>query len=303
MKYVLVVYYSQSGEVRRAVESLMRPLMGAEDFDVQIVELQPRVPFPFPWRRITAFFGVMPDTVLAGHGPNLSLSLISGPESRSANLVVLAYPVWFLMPAPPVQRFLADDARRLVQQTPVVALCVCRGMWYHAALTVKRALQQLPCPRLLHIVVTHQGPQWATLLSVPRQLLFGSQRRLLPGLPPPGIATTDFSRLTNIGESLRNALRDAPPGGIPHPSDALPAGQYKVILPELFAWPYFFGSAVVIRCLGRYCRWLYQPATVLFAALLVLLIVIGLPVLWIASKLGHALFPNWFERQTRKVSI
>ncbi len=193
MKRVLVFYYSQSGQVRRAMESLTHPLQAAREIQVQVREIRPQVPYPFPWRRITAFFGVMPETVLGPPGFNLPLENGDQAEQPSADLVILAYPVWFLMPAPPVQRFLIDDAPRTMHGSRVVALCVCRGMWYHAARAVQQALQQLRCTNWSQVVVTHQGPQWATFLSVPRQMLFGSEGRLLPGLPPVGLSASELS--------------------------------------------------------------------------------------------------------------
>src|SRR3546814_1477043 len=48
MKRVLVVYFSQTGQLRRVAESLCAPLTAA-GVEVDWCALQPRQPYPFPW--------------------------------------------------------------------------------------------------------------------------------------------------------------------------------------------------------------------------------------------------------------
>lgn len=304
MKHVLVIYYSQSGQVRKALDWLTQPLTTAHHVDLRFVEIRPQVAYPFPWRRITRFFGVMPETVLGQPGPNLPLQFSTEAEARPVDLVVLAYPVWFLMPAPPVQRFLNEEAAGVVSQAHLLALCVCRGMWYHAALNVGRSLAKLTRNGWSQVVVRHHGPQWATFLSVPRKMLFGSERRSLIGLPPPEIASDDLTRLARIGEALRTFLEDAKADMPLSLSDAAPPShQRAAIIPELCAWPFFWTSARILRWLGRHGRPLQQPAIILFAALLVLLILLVWPFLGIASGLWYALCPGWFAHRTRKATV
>ena len=61
---VLVLYYSQSGDVTRAVESFVRPL---EATGAKLVWecLQPVEPFPSPWKRVGRFFDVFPECITA----------------------------------------------------------------------------------------------------------------------------------------------------------------------------------------------------------------------------------------------
>ncbi len=57
-----------------------------------------------------------------------------------------------------------------------------------------------------------------------------------------------------------------------------------------------------MRFLDHYCRPLRKPAIVLFAVVLSLLIVVALPLLAIASKLGAALFPGWLKSMANRIT-
>ncbi|HET6720163.1 MAG TPA: hypothetical protein VFH22_10980, partial [Rhodocyclaceae bacterium] len=51
-KRVLVVSYSQTGQLSAVVERIVAPLRAAGDdlrIDVHVENLKPRQPFPFPW--------------------------------------------------------------------------------------------------------------------------------------------------------------------------------------------------------------------------------------------------------------
>ena len=60
MKKVLVVYFSQSGQQLRILDSLLKPLRDG-GFDIHMEELKPVIPFPFPWKSFD-FFNIFPET-------------------------------------------------------------------------------------------------------------------------------------------------------------------------------------------------------------------------------------------------
>ena len=77
---ILVLYYSQSGDVTRAVNAFVEPL-AASGAGIVWENLRPKTAYPSPWRSLTRFFGVMPDCVL-GDAPEIeTLSLM--PANRS----------------------------------------------------------------------------------------------------------------------------------------------------------------------------------------------------------------------------
>src|SRR5882757_8753855 len=49
VKRVLVVHFSQTGQLARVVRRLVAPLAAAPDVRVTEEVLRPRTPYPFPW--------------------------------------------------------------------------------------------------------------------------------------------------------------------------------------------------------------------------------------------------------------
>lgn len=51
MKRILVVHYSQSGQLTRMLDAILAPLHKGQHTPLDIVELalEPAEPFPFPW--------------------------------------------------------------------------------------------------------------------------------------------------------------------------------------------------------------------------------------------------------------
>ena len=194
---VLVVWYSQSGQLRRVAESVAAPLeeAGAE---VRWAKLTPTREFPFPWD-LRSFLGVFPDTV-AGRG--CALERLELEDGERFDLVILAYTVWFLSPSLPVQALFASPLSAALHGTPVVSLIACRNMWLSAERTVRRLVRGAGGVHAGTIAVTDDGPAWATFVTTPRWLLTGRRARFLRVFPPAGISDATISSLRRFGEAL-----------------------------------------------------------------------------------------------------
>ena len=55
MKNVLVIYYSQSGQLESIAQNIAKPFLNSEEIKVTFHEIQLEKPFPFPWDK-TSFF-------------------------------------------------------------------------------------------------------------------------------------------------------------------------------------------------------------------------------------------------------
>ena len=55
MKKALIIYYSQTGQLKKIVDSVTAPLR--EDFELMFEELKPVPPYPFPWRGLQFYPG------------------------------------------------------------------------------------------------------------------------------------------------------------------------------------------------------------------------------------------------------
>ena len=63
MKNVLVVYYSQSGQLAEIVQNLVKPMQASEGVTVDFYKIEMIEDFPFPWTNDT-FFGAFPESFL-----------------------------------------------------------------------------------------------------------------------------------------------------------------------------------------------------------------------------------------------
>jgi hypothetical protein len=98
MKRVLVVYFSQSGQLTSIVRSICDPLDKANGIEVTLAELKPVTPYPFPWP-FWQFFNIFPDAMYDDPDPIEPLSL---PNESEFDLIILGYQVWFLSPSMPM---------------------------------------------------------------------------------------------------------------------------------------------------------------------------------------------------------
>ncbi|MDN5862820.1 MAG: dialkylresorcinol condensing enzyme, partial [Salinisphaera sp.] len=173
---VLLVQYSQTGSTARLADSFCAPLCDHPAIQVDKVALRPAPPYEFPWS-FFSFFDAFPETVQL-RAPALEPMPLE-PDTRY-DLVILAYPVWFLSPAPPMTAFLTSGAgRRVLADTPVITLIACRNMWLRAHETVSGLLQQAQAMHCDNVVVTDPGPSLATFVTTPRWMLTGRKDRFL----------------------------------------------------------------------------------------------------------------------------
>ena len=275
MKRILVIYYSQSGDVRRMAEAFAGPLAAA-GAELVWAEIEPVEPYPSPWRNVHRFFNVMPECVL-GLPPEIVPPGFS-PDERF-DLIVLAYQVWFLSPSLPVQAFFRTEHARALRGRKVTTISVSRNMWHRASLRVKGLLAEAGAVHVDNVVVTHQGPPWATFVTTTRSLFTGKRDRLWGVFPPAGIPEDAERRMTSLGEAVAGQL-DALGEPAGHPLlrglGAVEVNR-RYVIPELVAARCFPFWARVIRGFGKLARPLRHVGIFLFIHFLLLMIVLGIP--------------------------
>ena len=200
-KRVLLVHFSQTGQLARVARTLTAPL--AQAHDVELVEevLRPHPPYPFPWPA-WRFLDAMPESVLLDP-PQLEPLTVNG----QFDLVILAYQVWFLAPAGPIVAFLKSEAgRALVRGRPVITVVACRNMWLMAHETMKRLVAEAGGELRDNVVLTDQSGTLASFITTPRWLLTG-KRDAFWGLPTAGVADAAIAATDRFGNALVAALR------------------------------------------------------------------------------------------------
>lgn len=202
MRRVLVINYSQTGQLNRLVSSVCAPLLKVDSIQVDFITVQPVTPYPFPWPFLR-FFSIFPETVLQIPQP------LVAPTSEFAekyDLIILAYQVWFLSPSLPISSFLQTPlAQQLFKHTPVVTLIGCRNMWLMAQEKVKVHLERLQAKLVDNIALVDKCGSAASFLATPMWMFTGKQKAK-PWLPKAGISGQDIMAASRFGDRIAQRL-------------------------------------------------------------------------------------------------
>lgn len=194
---VTVYWYSQTGQLLESVSAVTDPLEKA-GWDIRKVEIRPREPFPFPWP-VRRFFGVFPASVDPDGAPEIT-ARPPVAEDDDADLVVFAFPVWYLAPALPM-RALLDAEPKAFDGRAVVGLVACRNMWYSAAVEVQQLLQAAGGRYLGTIAAVDTASAGITFVTTLRWLL-ADKREASWGFPRAGVGMDELDRLALLGERI-----------------------------------------------------------------------------------------------------
>lgn len=202
MRQVLIVHFSQTGQLDRLAQSVCEPLQQCSDIQLDFLQLQPAQPYPFPWPFLD-FFRIFPETVLMHPQPLLPLAV---DANKRYDLVILAYQVWFLSPSQPMTAFLAShEAAQLLKGTPVVTLIGCRNMWLMAQEKVKNRLTELGARLVDNIALTDACGTAASFLATPLWLFTGRQKPY-SWVPRAGIDEAEMLAASRFGVAMAQRL-------------------------------------------------------------------------------------------------
>ncbi|MEA3466764.1 MAG: dialkylresorcinol condensing enzyme [Thermodesulfobacteriota bacterium] len=200
MKKILILYYSQSGQLQNVLQNLITPLQQDNNISCDYRAIQPLKPFPYPWK-FYEFLDTFPEAVY-----------LNGCEVEEIDceddydLIILGYTVWFLSPSLPVTGFLqSKQAKKLFKDKPVITVIACRDMWLMAQEKMKPLLDNLNAHLIDNVVLTDQGKSIYTFLTTPRWMLTGRKNPFW-FFPPAGVAETEIQNTARFGKRLCEAL-------------------------------------------------------------------------------------------------
>ena len=201
MKKVLVLYYSQSGQLKSVMDRIVAPLAHCDEVQCDYQKIEPETPYPYPWSFYT-FFNVFPEAVYLDGCPVKPLHI-----DEEYDLIVLGYTSWFLSPSIPVTGFLqSEQAKRLFRNKPVVTVIACRDMWLMAQEKTKIMLKELEAHLLDNIVLTDQGKSLYSFVTTPRWMLTGKKDAFW-FFPPAGVSEKEITSASRFGDRLCKALQ------------------------------------------------------------------------------------------------
>ncbi len=297
MKKILVLYFSQSGQLKEVVNSVIGPLQQASEIELIIKELQPQSPFPFPWP-FMQFFNTFPETVYEDAEPLQPLEM---EKSEDFDLIILTYQVWFLSPSLPTTAFLqSDDAHRLLNGKPVITLIGCRNMWLTAQEKVKYQLKRLNAHLIDNVVLIDNAHSAATFISTPLWVLTGNRGPFLAGLiPPAGIAKGDIQTASRFGKAIAAELPKREKDDFSPMLEGLQAVTINehLIASEKIAHRSFRIWGKLLRSIGRPSSRARQVALAFYIVFLIALIVTVVPITAILKILLRPLTKQHSRRQ------
>lgn len=300
-KQVLVLSYSQTGQLTNIVESLLAPMRADPRITIRVETLAPQPPFPFPWS-LWRFLDAFPESAHLKPAPLAPLSL-TGDETF--DLVILPYQVWFLAPSQPITAFLQHPlAARLLRDKPVVTVIACRNMWLFAQEKTKVMLAGLGACLIDNVVFTDRAHTMATLLTTPLWMLTG-KRRVVPGLAPAGIDAADIAGAARFGRALRQALgEDRERAGRPllcglRAVEANP----RLWFSERAATRSFLLWGILLRAAGVPGSWPRKPLLALYLVFLVTLVFTVVPISLAIQFLIRPLLSQRLARLKREFEL
>ncbi len=204
MKKVLVLYYSQTGQLTEVVKSFASPLEADENVELVYQAIEPKKAFPFPWGKLE-FFDIFPESVYMDGCDIKAFDKVD--ENDDFDLIVLAYTIWFLSPSLPISGFLNSKYAKLLEDKPVITLIACRNMWIMAQEKMKKRLLELNATLIDNVVLTDQGGNLATFVTTPRWMWTG-RKNAFWGLPKSGVHPDEIKNASRFGKALVTALEN-----------------------------------------------------------------------------------------------
>lgn len=296
-KRILVIHYSQTGQLDRVVASVLAPLNVDSSVDITTERLKPVEDYPFPWPFVK-FINTFPE---AAHECGCELQPLSIDAHQSFDLVIIAYQVWFLAPSIPITAFMKSEvAASLLKNTPVITVIACRNMWLMAQEKMKAHLARIGAPLIGNIALTDKVGTAASFIATPLWLLTGKKGPFKFGIPAAGVAEEDIHQAARFGEALKARLASGQvlDQTIFQGLNAVTVNT-GLIASEKVGTRSFYLWGKLFRIFGGPNAWLRKPLTFIYAAFLIALIITVVPVSTLIKRLFAPLNRQRIARQKK----
>lgn len=291
VKRILVLSYSQTGQLAEITQSIVAPLQQCSHFTVHIETLRPVAPYPFPWR-FFSFLDAFPESAQMV-APSLHPLSLTGDEDF--DLVILPYQVWFLAPSLPITAFLKHPlAKKLLAGKPVVTVIACRNMWMLAQEKMRSLLTTCGARLLDNVALVDPSPTMTTLFTTPLWLLSG-KRDFLPGLPAAGVDAASIKAASRFGCALCDALQNDEECGTAPLLTGLKAANSdpSLLFSEKAATRSFYLWGKLLRAVGEPGQLRRRPFLMMYVVFLITLILTIVPL----SLLIQAVLRPFLQRK------
>jgi hypothetical protein len=207
MKNVLIIYYSQSGQLESIARNIAKPFLNSENINLTFHEIQLEKPFPFPWNK-DSFFDAFPESFL-----QIPTALKPVPEeilNTKFDLVLFHYQVWYLSPSIPINSFLkSDDAKKILNNTPVVTISGSRNMWIMAQEKIKVLIKGANADLVGNVALVDHVGNLISVITIVEWMFSGVKKKYLGIFPLPGVSEKDIQESSQFGEIILDSLNNS----------------------------------------------------------------------------------------------
>ena len=206
MKKALLVYYSQSGQVKEIADNIIQPLLSVFEFTFE--EIRPKIHYPFPWKGMS-FFQTFPESV-----QEIPCELVPfrfNPEDKY-DLIILAFQVWYLSPSIPINSFLQSaEGKRALKNKPVITIQGVRNMWVMSQEKIKKRIKDAGGNLIGNIVLADTNPNLISVITIVNWMTTGEKhgKGIYSHLfPSAGVSAKDINDSVIFGEIILKAFHD-----------------------------------------------------------------------------------------------
>ena len=201
MKSILVITYSQSGQLDDIVTNILKPLVGK--VQIHYKKLKPVPDYPWPWPG-TTFWDAMPECVR--HIPSEIEPLSIKPDEKF-DLIIIGYPIWFLSPPVPITTFLkSDEGKILLKDTPIVTVIGARNMWVSAQEDVKKMIAEAGGILKGNIALFDRNHNLVSVVTIIYWVTTAKKDNFLRLFPKPGVSYEDIDAARKFGHPILKAI-------------------------------------------------------------------------------------------------
>jgi flavodoxin len=158
-KYVLIIYYSYSGQTRKLIQSFAS---GFEECsaEVHLAQIKPQQKIQFPLSSIYAALKMMVETFFR---KRIAIEPFECDNVNQYDLIVLAGPTWSYNVSGPMLSFF-DQYGNLLVGKRVLPFISCRGYWRTHYWQLKHLLRKCGARDLKPLIFLHPGAEpWRTI--------------------------------------------------------------------------------------------------------------------------------------------
>ena len=206
MKNVLVIHYSQSGQLTEILDNLTLPLSSDDEINITHYTIEMEKEFPFPWNK-SAFFNAFPESFLqipAAIKPPSNAIL-----EKQYDLIILGYQVWYLSPSIPVNSFLKSAfAKQIFKNTPVITVIGARNMWVKAQEKMKVLLTDVGANLVGNIALVDRNINHVSVVTIVHWMFSGEKTKYLGIFPKPGVSESEIKNASKFGNVIKQSLKN-----------------------------------------------------------------------------------------------